>query len=152
MNQIGELVLTPSRIYSRFVTGLHGGFDSDGTCVLHGVAHITGGGFAANLARVIPEDLSVRIDRSTWAPAPIFGLVGLLGDVALPELEKTLLDAYYALKGWDANGIPTKASLLDLDMACVAEDLEQRGILGKADATSEKAGEEAQVKEALSHA
>jgi aldehyde:ferredoxin oxidoreductase len=69
-----------------------------------------------------------------------------------PDLEKTLLDEYYKLKGWDANGIPTKASLLDLDLACVAEDLEQRGILGQADAADEQAGEEAQGKEALSHA
>ena len=35
-------------------------------------------------------ELAVRIDRSTWTPAPICGLVGLLGDVALPELERTL--------------------------------------------------------------
>lgn len=49
-----------------------------------------------------------------------------------PDLEKQLLDAYYAKKGFDANGIPTKESLLDLDLACVAEDLEQRGLLGTA--------------------
>ena len=69
-----------------------------------------------------------------------------------PELEKQLLDEYYKLKGWDSNGIPTKASLLELDLACVAEDLEQRGILGMANAAGEKAGEEAQEKEVLSHA
>ncbi len=63
---------------------------SDGNSPLHAMSHITGGGFAANLARVIPDELAVRIDRSTWTPAPIFGLVGQLGDVALLELEKTL--------------------------------------------------------------
>ncbi len=46
-----------------------------------------------------------------------------------PDLEKTLLDAYYELKGWNSNGIPTKATLLDLDLDYVAEDLERRGIL-----------------------
>jgi phosphoribosylformylglycinamidine cyclo-ligase len=54
------------------------------------MSHITGGGLAANLARVIPDDFAVRIDRGSWTPAPIFGLVGLLGDVSLLELEKTL--------------------------------------------------------------
>jgi hypothetical protein len=58
------------------------------------------------------------------------------------------------MKGFDANGIPTKESLLDLDLACVAEDLEQRGILGKADAAggTAPAGTGLETKEALSHA
>jgi benzoyl-CoA reductase subunit BamB len=46
-----------------------------------------------------------------------------------PELEAKLLDAYYKFKGWDNEGIPTKASLKELDLAYVAEDLEQRGII-----------------------
>jgi benzoyl-CoA reductase subunit BamB len=46
-----------------------------------------------------------------------------------PELEEKLLDAYYKFKGWDNDGIPTKASLQELDLAYVAEDLEQRGII-----------------------
>jgi benzoyl-CoA reductase subunit BamB len=46
-----------------------------------------------------------------------------------PELEAQLLDAYYKFKGWDNDGIPTKESLQELDLAYVAEDLEQRGIL-----------------------
>jgi aldehyde:ferredoxin oxidoreductase len=46
-----------------------------------------------------------------------------------PELEAQLLDAYYKFKGWDNQGIPTKESLEELDLAYVAEDLEQRGII-----------------------
>jgi aldehyde:ferredoxin oxidoreductase len=46
-----------------------------------------------------------------------------------PELEAQLLDAYYKFKGWDHQGIPTKESLQELDLAYVAEDLEQRGII-----------------------
>ncbi len=46
-----------------------------------------------------------------------------------PELEEKLLDAYYKFKGWDNDGIPTKESLQELDLAYVAEDLEQRGII-----------------------
>jgi benzoyl-CoA reductase subunit BamB len=46
-----------------------------------------------------------------------------------PELEAQLLDAYYKFKGWDEQGIPTKESLTDLDLAYVADDLVQRGII-----------------------
>ncbi|MCX5817514.1 MAG: aldehyde dehydrogenase [Proteobacteria bacterium] len=46
-----------------------------------------------------------------------------------PELEEKLLDAYYKFKGWNNDGIPTKESLQELDLAYVAEDFEQRGII-----------------------
>jgi benzoyl-CoA reductase subunit BamB len=46
-----------------------------------------------------------------------------------PELEAKLLDAYYKFKGWDNQGIPTKESLLELNLGYVAEDFEKRGIL-----------------------
>jgi len=46
-----------------------------------------------------------------------------------PELEQNLLDNYYRFKGWTNDGIPTKKTLQELDMATVAEDLEQRGII-----------------------
>ncbi|MFF1817350.1 phosphoribosylformylglycinamidine cyclo-ligase [Kribbella sp. NPDC058245] len=87
---LGETLLTPTRVYAKHCLELIRAVNKDGATPLHAMSHITGGGFAANLARVIPSELSVRIDRSTWAPAPIFGLVGQLGDVELLELEKTL--------------------------------------------------------------
>jgi benzoyl-CoA reductase subunit BamB len=46
-----------------------------------------------------------------------------------PELEASLLDAYYKFKGWDNDGIPTRESLKDLDLTYVAEDFQQRGII-----------------------
>jgi benzoyl-CoA reductase subunit BamB len=46
-----------------------------------------------------------------------------------PELEEALLDGYYKFKGWNRDGIPTKESLKELDLAYVAEDFEQRGII-----------------------
>lgn len=47
-----------------------------------------------------------------------------------PELEAKLLDAYYKMKGWDDQGIPTKAFLHEMDLDYVGQDLEQRGIIG----------------------
>ena len=57
---------------------------------MHALSHVTGGGLAANLARVIPSHLSARLDRGSWRPAPIFALVGAVGGVARNELERTL--------------------------------------------------------------
>jgi aldehyde:ferredoxin oxidoreductase len=45
-----------------------------------------------------------------------------------PELENKLLDEYYKFKGWNRQGVPTKESLQELNLAYVAEDFERRGI------------------------
>ncbi len=46
-----------------------------------------------------------------------------------PELEQKLLDTYYEFKGWNREGVPTRASLHDLELDYVAEDFLERGIL-----------------------
>ncbi len=83
---LGEELLEPTRIYALDCLALA----ADDSAQVRAMAHITGGGFAANLARVVPAGLCARIDRSTWAPAPVFGLVGTLGGVDQLELERTL--------------------------------------------------------------
>jgi phosphoribosylformylglycinamidine cyclo-ligase len=83
---LGEELLVPTRVYSLDCLALINASDVD----VHGFSHVTGGGLAANLDRVLPADVDVEIDRSTWAPAPIFGLIGKLGGVEQLELERTL--------------------------------------------------------------
>jgi len=51
------------------------------------------------------------------------------------QMEQALLDKYYAYKGWNKEGIPTRQTLESLDMKYVADDLEQRGILTTAEGT-----------------
>ncbi len=81
---LGEELLEPTRIYSLDCLAL------TRTTDVHAFSHITGGGLAANLARVVPDDLHAVVDRSTWAPGAIFELVGTAGRVERLELEKTL--------------------------------------------------------------
>src|SRR4051794_40457757 len=81
---LGEELLEPTRIYSLDCLALAR------TAEVHAFSHITGGGLANNLARVLPEGLHATVDRSTWEPAPVFGTVGELGGVERLELEKTL--------------------------------------------------------------
>ena len=78
---LGEELLEPTRIYALDCLAL--ARDLGGPA--HAMAHVTGGGFAANLARVVPAGLEVVLDRSTWAPPPVFGLVGALGRGAAPR-------------------------------------------------------------------
>jgi phosphoribosylformylglycinamidine cyclo-ligase len=82
---LGEELLEPTRIYALDVLDLARAAEVD----VHAVSHVTGGGLAANLARVLPADVHVDVDRSSWAPHPVFGLVGEVGRVDLLELEKT---------------------------------------------------------------
>jgi len=64
-----------------------------------------------------------------------------------PELEKDLLDKYYQFKGWNSDGIPTKASLDELGLDYVSEEFIQRGILKDGDnaPAEESSAELAQV-------
>ncbi|MEV6741095.1 phosphoribosylformylglycinamidine cyclo-ligase [Streptomyces sp. NPDC051104] len=81
---LGEELLEPTKIYSLDCLALMR------TAEVHAFSHVTGGGLAANLARVIPDHLHAAVDRSTWTSAPVFDLVGRAGDVERLELEKTL--------------------------------------------------------------
>jgi phosphoribosylformylglycinamidine cyclo-ligase len=81
---LGEELLEPTKIYSLDCLALMR------TTEVHAFSHVTGGGLAANLARVVPDDLHAIVDRSTWTPGPVFDLVGRTGNVERLELEKTL--------------------------------------------------------------
>ncbi len=83
---MGEELLEPTRIYAPSCLALAQTADVD----VHAFAHVTGGGIAANLARVLPGDASARVDRATWSLPPVFGLLGALGNIEHDELERTL--------------------------------------------------------------
>ena len=81
---LGEELLRPTRVYAADCLAVAR------ECEVHAMAHVTGGGFAGNLARVLPDGLGAAIERSTWTPAPIFGLVGRVGGLGLADLESAL--------------------------------------------------------------
>jgi phosphoribosylformylglycinamidine cyclo-ligase len=81
---LGEELLEPTRVYARDCLALVDAVE------VHAMSHITGGGLANNLARVIPPGCAVEIDRGTWTPAPVFGLVQQVGHVSTADLEATL--------------------------------------------------------------
>ncbi|KJK57627.1 phosphoribosylformylglycinamidine cyclo-ligase [Saccharothrix sp. ST-888] len=81
---LGEELLEPTRIYSLDCLALTRATE------IHAFSHVTGGGLAANLARVIPDGLHARLDRGTWSPLPVFQTVAQVGKMATLEIEKTL--------------------------------------------------------------
>ena len=80
---LGAALLTPTRIYAQDCLALIA------VTGVHSFAHITGGGLAANIARVIPAGHVAVLDRSTWTVPPVFGLVQDRGRVEQAEMERT---------------------------------------------------------------
>jgi len=79
---LGEELLEPCRIYAQHCLALTRETD------VHAYAHITGGGLASNLARVIPDGLTAALDRRAWNPLPVFGYISSHGRIARGEMEK----------------------------------------------------------------
>jgi len=80
---LGEELLEPTRIYAR---------DCLAVAAETGVrtfAHITGGGLARNLERVLPAGVAAVVERGTWTPAPVFKMIASLGRVQRAEMEQT---------------------------------------------------------------
>lgn len=83
---LGEELLEPTRLYTRPCLSLAGALGED----LRALSHVTGGGLAANLGRVLPTGLQAELDRGTWAPPPVVDIVARLGGVPRDDLERTL--------------------------------------------------------------
>ena len=79
---VAEELLRPSVIYAPAIGRLAASVE------LHAVAHITGGGLPGNIVRVLPEDLDVVVDESSWEPPRLFGELRRMGSVDPAEMRK----------------------------------------------------------------
>ncbi len=77
---LGDVLLTPTKIYVKALMPL---FEAD---LVHGVAHITGGGFIENVPRMLPEGLAARIELGSWPVPPIFDVIERTGSVHHMEM------------------------------------------------------------------
>lgn len=82
---LGNELLEPTRIYAQLCVDL-----AATTPGLHALSHVTGGGLAANLARVIPVGLAATVARDSWQVPAIFSLIQGAGNVPWHDLEATL--------------------------------------------------------------
>ena len=79
---VGEVLLEPTRLYTSPLLALLAAQPG----AVHSLSHVTGGGIAANLARVLPQGSWVEVERSTWSPPAVFRT---LSDFAASTLESS---------------------------------------------------------------
>ena len=82
---LGEELLTPTRLYPKTCLPIIKKFDLD----IHGLIHITGGGFYDNIPRALPEGLGATIDADSWAVPKIFKCLQSWGNVPRREMFRT---------------------------------------------------------------
>ena len=80
---IGEELLTPTRLYPRICLPLIREFD------IHGMVHITGGGFYENIPRALPDHMGAEVNGAAWTIPPIFRLLQEWGNVDWTEMYRT---------------------------------------------------------------
>lgn len=77
---LGEELLVPTKIYVKDVLALHEkGY-------IHGVSHITGGGFIENIPRMLTSDVTVKIDMASWPKLPIFDVLQQYGRLTQEDM------------------------------------------------------------------
>ena len=83
-----DALLRPHRCYLREVNQLQD-YLSDRGRFIKGMAHITGGGFKGNIARILPAGTQAVIDTTSWAVPPLFRLLARLGNITREEQYRT---------------------------------------------------------------
>ncbi|MHC4169196.1 MAG: phosphoribosylformylglycinamidine cyclo-ligase, partial [Planctomycetota bacterium] len=81
---LGDVLLEPTRIYVRPVIRLLSKYKVKR--VVHGMAHITGGGLVGNIPRVLPKDCNAVIKKSSWARHDVFTFLQEAGPVEETEM------------------------------------------------------------------
>lgn len=80
---LGDLLLTPTRIYVRSLLKLMEKVD------VHGMAHITGGGLTENVPRMLPSGLAAEIKNGTWPVSAVFKLLQACGSISESDMNRT---------------------------------------------------------------
>jgi len=83
---LGEALLEPTRLYTGILNTL---LESDLGSSIKAMSHITGGGIGANLARVLPKNTTLDVDRSSWKPLDVFQVLTQWGNLSLEQVEST---------------------------------------------------------------
>lgn len=84
---LGEKLLEPTRLYTGVLNKILENEKFSGQ--ISAMSHITGGGIAANLSRVLPQTVSLDVERSSWAPGDVFQVLSNWAGYKLSELEGT---------------------------------------------------------------
>ncbi len=83
-SQLGDVLLKPTRIYVRSIVKLLSGYKVKK--IVHGMAHITGGGLAGNIERTLPRSCDAAINKSSWQVPKVFGFLQNKGPIGEAEM------------------------------------------------------------------
>jgi phosphoribosylformylglycinamidine cyclo-ligase len=123
---VADVLLTPTKIYTSAVRKILSHYRVKQ--VVHGIAHITGGGLEENTSRILPDGLKLAITEGSWPVPPVFQWLQRLGEVDDAEMARVfnmgiglvmVVSPYYAesvqsqlaeldLKSWDIGRVATK--------------------------------------------
>ena len=117
-SSVGEVLLEPTRIYVKSILSLLKHVD------VHGIAHITGGGFIENIPRMIPDGLKAVIRKGAWPVLPIFNLLRELGEVSEQDMYNTFNMGIGMV-------LAVEASLADAVVAALAASGEKAYVVGE---------------------
>lgn len=119
---LGEVALTPTRIYVKQV------LDVIRNCDVHGVAHITGGGFDENIPRILHEGQGIEIREGSWEILPIFRFIEKYGSIAHREM-------FNIFNMGIGMVIALDASQAERAIAILAEQGERASVIGRVTGT-----------------
>ena len=106
---LGDVLLTPTRIYAKQVLTMVAEFP------VKGIAHITGGGLTENLPRVFPGNCRAHLRRGSWPVPPIFSLIRKIGRVDDAEMHRVFnmgIGLVVIVPARDAESVIAKAATL----------------------------------------
>jgi len=87
---LADVLLEPTRIYARCLLAIRAAVRAAGQGLdVHGIAHVTGGGLAGNVPRIVGDGLAVRLDPARWAMPSVMRLLGAIGGLGDGELRAT---------------------------------------------------------------
>ncbi len=90
LKRMSNELLKPTRIYVKPLISLLKDREIDSKSMIKGISHITGGAFYDKISRILPDNINVRINKSSWNVPEIFRLVQIKGKVPEREMFHTL--------------------------------------------------------------
>ncbi|HKG56506.1 MAG TPA: phosphoribosylformylglycinamidine cyclo-ligase [Candidatus Limnocylindrales bacterium] len=109
---LGEVLLTPTTIYTPIVLGLRDALLEAGTDI-HAIAHVTGGGLPGNVPRMLPHELAARLDPSRWPVPSVVRLMAALGGLDDEESRATFNAGLGMVVAIDRDAIPVALAALE---------------------------------------
>jgi phosphoribosylformylglycinamidine cyclo-ligase len=125
---LGEVLLTPTRIYSQSILRLRRRLCEAGS-ELRGVAHVTGGGLPGNVPRMLPETLGAHLFPGNWPMPSVMRLLGAVGGLSPAELRSTFNGGLGMVCAMPADAVETAICSLDDD----GLEAWQVGVVGRTD-------------------